>query len=64
MPPPKLLTSSQLATELGLSRQSIARYAARGWITPALRTPGGQYRWNLTDVHAELDALWKQDRGS
>lgn len=57
-----LLTSSQLAAELGLSRQSIARYAARGWITPELRTPGGQYRWNLDDVKAEMDALWREQR--
>jgi len=62
MPRRRLLTSSELAAELGLSRQSIARYAARGWITPALRTPGGQYRWNIDDVTAEMDALWREQR--
>lgn len=59
----RLLTSGELADELGLSRRAISDYARQGKITPALRTPGGQYRWNLEQVKAEMDALWKQQRG-
>ncbi|AIJ26810.1 regulatory protein MerR [Amycolatopsis methanolica 239] len=49
--------SGELAAELGLSRRSISRYAERGWIRPALVTPGGQYRWDVEDVRKQLDAL-------
>lgn len=57
-----LLTSAELAAKLGLSTRSISRYAKEGKITPALRTPGGQYRWDLEQVKAEMDELWKQER--
>lgn len=50
----RLLTSSQLADELGLSRQTIARYAKKGLLTPEFVTPGGQYRWDLEKVKTEL----------
>ncbi|MEU0467225.1 MerR family DNA-binding transcriptional regulator [Amycolatopsis sp. NPDC006131] len=49
-----LLTSSQLAKALDVSRQSIARWAKDGMITPEFVTPGGQYRWDLEKVKAEL----------
>ncbi|NIH86561.1 MerR family transcriptional regulator [Amycolatopsis granulosa] len=49
--------SGELAAELGLSRRSISRYAERGWIKPALVTPGGQYRWDVEDVRNQLEAL-------
>lgn len=58
----RLLTSSQLAAELGLSRQSIARYAKRGLITPEVVTPGGQYRWDLETVRRQLRELWERQR--
>lgn len=60
--PRRLLTSGELADELGLSRRAISDYAKNGLITPALRTPGGQYRWNLEDVKAEMEALWKREK--
>lgn len=58
----RLLTSGELADELGLSRRAISDYAKNGLITPALRTPGSQYRWNLDDVQAEMDELWREQR--
>ncbi|MDQ0378549.1 MerR family transcriptional regulator [Amycolatopsis thermophila] len=55
--------SGELAAELGLSRRSISRYAERGWIRPALVTPGGQYRWDVEDVRKQLDALRERRPG-
>jgi hypothetical protein len=60
METPRLLTSSQVAAALGLSRRSIARYVANGWITPELITPGGQYRFDLKRVKTELRELSEQ----
>ncbi|GAA4861338.1 helix-turn-helix domain-containing protein [Saccharopolyspora cebuensis] len=51
---PKLLTSSQLADELGVSRRSIARYVAAGILVPELYTPGGQSRFRLEDAKQQL----------
>lgn len=57
----RLMTSSEVAAELGLSRSSIARYAAAGYITPELTTPGGQYRWDLEAVRRQLRELRERD---
>lgn len=52
----RLLTSGELAAELGVSTQSIARWAREGIITPASVTAGGHYRWDLQKVKSELEA--------
>lgn len=51
---PKLLTSSQLADELGVSRRSIARYVSSGVLEPELYTPGGQARFRLETAREQL----------
>jgi excisionase family DNA binding protein len=56
----RLLTTGQLARELGLPARSLARWAQEGRLTPALVTPGGQYRWRLEDVREELRQLRKR----
>jgi len=48
------LTSGQAARALGLSTDSIQRWAKDGLITPTLTTPGGRYRWKLEDLTAQL----------
>lgn len=53
----RLVSSTELAAELGLSRRSITRYATAGHITPELVTPGGKYRWNVASVKHQLDEL-------
>lgn len=58
----RLLTSSEVAAELGLSRSSIARYATAGYITPEVTTPGGQYRWDLEKVREQLRAMNQRRR--
>ncbi|WP_433282139.1 helix-turn-helix domain-containing protein [Pseudonocardia xinjiangensis] len=57
----RLLSTGEAARELGLNSRSISRWAKEGLITPALVTPGGQYRWNLEDLRAELRTLRARD---
>lgn len=52
--PRKLLTSGQLARELGLAPGTVSRYAREGIITPEVITAGGQYRFDLDRVREEL----------
>lgn len=54
---PKLLTTAEVADELGVSRATLARYARDGKLTPALRLPSGHLRWRLEDVMAQLDEI-------
>lgn len=58
----KLLTSRELADELGLSTRTISRYAREGSLVPTIVTPGGQYRWDLEDVKRQMRELWEQQR--
>jgi excisionase family DNA binding protein len=51
----RLLTSGELAKELGLSLRTIQRYIADGVIEPEFRTRGGHTRWNLDNVVAQLN---------
>ncbi|SFN17384.1 MerR HTH family regulatory protein [Saccharopolyspora antimicrobica] len=57
-----LISSTELAAKLGLARRTISHYAKQGLITPALITPGGQYRWRYEDVVAEMRALAEKRR--
>ncbi|MBK0870537.1 MULTISPECIES: MerR family transcriptional regulator [Saccharopolyspora] len=62
MPRPKLLTSSQLADELGISRRSVARYVQAGILEPEFYTPGGQGRFDLEDSKRQLREHSKRQR--
>jgi len=52
--PRKLLTSGQLARELGLAAGTVSRYAREGILTPEVITAGGQYRFDLDRAREEL----------
>lgn len=52
----RLLTSGQLADELGVSPRTVARYVRNGWLTPTMITLGGHYRWDLAEVQATIRA--------
>ncbi|MHA6802891.1 helix-turn-helix domain-containing protein [Salinifilum ghardaiensis] len=58
----RLMSSGELADELGLSRRSISRYADEGLISIALVTPGGRYRFDLDVVSEELRRLAQKRR--
>jgi excisionase family DNA binding protein len=57
----RLLSTGEAAQALGLNSRSISRWAKEGKITPALVTPGGQYRWNLDDLREQLRSLRPRD---
>ncbi|WP_344415553.1 helix-turn-helix domain-containing protein [Pseudonocardia ailaonensis] len=50
----RLLTSGELAKELGVSLRTVHRWIADGLIEPEFRTPGGHTRWNVEAVRERL----------
>ncbi|WP_346072228.1 MerR family transcriptional regulator [Saccharopolyspora thermophila] len=50
----RLVTSSEVARELGVARQTVARWVREGVITPAVVTAGGQGRFNIEEVKRQL----------
>ena len=57
----KLLTTGELAQELGVSRGAVNKWQNQKIITPALTTPGGHHRWDLDAVRAQLLAVRERD---
>lgn len=51
---PALLTTAQAARHIGVHRRTLARYAERGLLVPALVLPSGHLRWDLEDLHRQL----------
>lgn len=49
-----LITTGAAARALGISTATLTRWAAAGKVTPAERTLGGHYRWNLAALRAEV----------
>jgi excisionase family DNA binding protein len=58
---PELLTTAELAAELRLSRKTIYRYVRDGKITPEYTLPGGEHRFRLATVVAQLRELRPRD---
>ncbi|QUH05736.1 MerR family transcriptional regulator [Saccharopolyspora erythraea] len=56
------MSSGELASELGISRRSVSRYADEGLISVALVTPGGRYKFDLDVVRDELRKLAEERR--
>ena len=48
------VTTRVAAKAIGVGVSTLQRWAARGLVTPALRTPGGQARWDVEDLKAQL----------
>ncbi|HET6257469.1 MAG TPA: MerR family DNA-binding transcriptional regulator [Pseudonocardia sp.] len=57
-----LIPTGEVARRLGVTPHAVGRWVARGMITPAVRTPGGRYRFRWSEVSAQLQEL--QDRDS
>jgi excisionase family DNA binding protein len=57
----RLVSTGDAARELGVSRQSLSRWVLEGKVTPAARTPGGQYRFRLSELKKQLD--WRPAEG-
>lgn len=56
----RLITSTELARELHVSRRTIGRWHAAGWITPAETTLGGHHRWDIDAVRAQIERLRRE----
>jgi DNA-binding transcriptional MerR regulator len=59
--PERLLTTSEAAKILGLSRGVLASYVRRGLLRPYLTLPTGHYRWSLDDIRRQLAAIRPSD---
>lgn len=53
----ELLTTAQAAKAVGVSRMTLARYADKGYVTPARVLPSGHRRWRLADLEQQLREL-------
>lgn len=51
------LTTSQLARELGVNRDTVIRWVHAYGLESHHRTAGGHHRWVLAQVEADLAAL-------
>lgn len=47
-----LLTTSQVALKFGVDGSAVRKWVADGKLTPAVKTPGGHYRFRESDVAA------------
>jgi len=48
------ISSPAAAKAIGVGLTTLLRWAHAGQVTPAYRTPGGQFRWDLDDLRAQL----------
>jgi DNA-binding transcriptional MerR regulator len=49
-----LLTSIEVARRLAVAPRAVRMWAQRGWLSPALITPGGHFRFRWSEVEAQL----------
>ena len=51
------MSTGEAARLLGLNPRTLARYVERGWITPDLTLPTGQYRWDVERLRDQINAI-------
>jgi MerR family regulatory protein len=56
-----LVTTGQLAAELGVSRSAVLKWHRAGLIIPELITPGNHLRWDAERVREQLRARRQRD---
>ena len=50
MPEVTYITTSQLASLACVDSSAVRMWVKKGKVTPAMTTPGGHYRFKLTDI--------------
>jgi excisionase family DNA binding protein len=50
------VTTGEAAKALGVGLTTLQRWAHAGLVTPAFRTPGGHFRWDIDDLRSQLRA--------
>lgn len=58
--PGRLWRTAEAARAVGVSPATLRRWARAGQVTPALRTAGGQDRWNLATLRDEIRSLQEE----
>lgn len=48
------VTTGAAAKALGVASTTLQRWAHAGLVNPAMRTPGGHFRWDLDDLRKQL----------
>jgi DNA-binding transcriptional MerR regulator len=59
----RLLSTGQAAKAIGVAPSSLSHWVTRGLIEPTLVTPGGQYRFDLDDLKAQMQRRKPPARG-
>lgn len=52
--PPKYVPTGVAAREIGVSRQTLARWRSEKLVTPAIVTAGSHARWDVEDLKRQL----------
>ena len=53
----RYITTGDAASRLGVSSATLTRWVAAGRVTPAERTAGGHYRWDMSSLRAQIRHL-------
>jgi excisionase family DNA binding protein len=56
------VTTGEAAKAIGVGHMTLLRWMKAGHVTPAAKTPGGQYRWDLDDLRRQLRETSDPDR--
>jgi DNA-binding transcriptional MerR regulator len=59
----RLLSTGQAAKAIGVAPRSLSHWVTRGLIKPTLVTPGGQYRFDLDELKAQMQQRQAPARG-
>ncbi|MGH3932477.1 MAG: type IV toxin-antitoxin system AbiEi family antitoxin domain-containing protein [Pseudonocardiaceae bacterium] len=57
-----LFTTTQAAEVLGVSGRTLARYVERGWLRPTVVLPSGHFRWDIQEIHRQLEERRRRER--
>jgi DNA-binding transcriptional MerR regulator len=50
----RMLSTGEAAKAIGVSPRSLSRWTSEGLIEPSLVTPGGQFRFDLDELKAQM----------
>lgn len=57
MPKVTLITTTQVAKRYGVDNSTVRKWVAEGRIAPAVKTPGGHYRFDESVIAAALEVI-------
>lgn len=54
----KLVSTGEAASTIGVNPTTLQRWVSDGQVRPAVRTPGGHYRWDLAELRRQIEDLY------